>query len=100
MGQDKTMWGGDEDPTLRPRHTPLPSLLRTDVAYKIILKNYNKPKKNDTLPKKYIKIRKTQKQNKINSSIKSKKEKNPHEIFFLSLSCQLITQIHPKQNNL
>ena len=49
--------------------------LRADVACKIILKNYNKPKKNDTLPKKYIKIRKTQKQNKINSSIKSKKEK-------------------------
>ena len=28
MGQDKTMWDGDEDPILRPRPTPLPSLGR------------------------------------------------------------------------
>ena len=26
MGQDKTIWGRDEDPILQPRPTPLPSL--------------------------------------------------------------------------
>ena len=30
MGQDKTMRGGDEDSILRPRPTPLPSLLQRD----------------------------------------------------------------------
>ena len=31
MGQDKTMWGEDEDPIFRPRPTPLPSL-RTVIS--------------------------------------------------------------------
>ena len=29
MGQEKSMRGGSEDPILRPRPAPLPSLLRT-----------------------------------------------------------------------
>ena len=28
MGQDKTMWGKDEDPILRPHPAPLPSLIK------------------------------------------------------------------------
>ena len=34
MGQDKTMRGGDEDPILRPRPAPLPSLLSRDPKKK------------------------------------------------------------------
>ena len=50
--------------------------LRADVACKIILKNYNEPKKKKMSPcLKIYKNQKNTKQNKINSSIKSKKEK-------------------------
>ena len=35
MGQDKTMWGGDEDPILRPHPVPLPSLL---LSLKFLIK--------------------------------------------------------------
>ena len=50
--------------------------LRADVACKIILKNYNEPKKKKMPPcLKIYKNQKNTKQNKINSSIKSKKEK-------------------------
>ena len=31
MGQEKSMRGGDEDPILRPRFAPLPSLIVTVV---------------------------------------------------------------------
>ena len=36
MGQDKTMWGGDEDPILRPRPTPLPSLCTVISSIEIV----------------------------------------------------------------
>ena len=42
MGQEKSMRGGDEDPILRPRPAPLPSLVTID---KFKLKNYIKLKK-------------------------------------------------------
>ena len=32
MGQDKTIRDGDEDPILRPRPAPLPSLLRVGLV--------------------------------------------------------------------
>ena len=49
--------------------------LRADVASKIILKNYNEQKKKMPPCLKIYKNQKNTKQNKINSSIKSKKEK-------------------------
>ena len=50
MEQDKTMWGGDEDPILRPRPIPLPSLVKTltEVAHDIHVNS--KKKKKNTVP--------------------------------------------------
>ena len=37
MGQEKSMQGGDEDPILRPRPAPLPSLVCNIITYRAML---------------------------------------------------------------
>ena len=46
MGHDKTVRGGDEDPILRPRPAPLPSLVKTltEVAHDIHVNSKKKKK--------------------------------------------------------